>query len=142
MITSWKGGGINDSWWVTTFRKTGSISRAIQHGMGRLLGKVTVYGTILSCVRWVSEEVAGLSIRPDDTRNGEVFLISFPDQRNGSRAFISSVCHLLHISLLHSLRVSACRLTAVCRYKTAAKVSARLCRDLICKEYHHEHETN
>jgi hypothetical protein len=42
-------------------------------GMERLLGKVTVYGTILSCVRWVNEDVAGLSIRPDDTRSGEVF---------------------------------------------------------------------
>jgi menaquinone-dependent protoporphyrinogen oxidase len=25
MITSWKIGGVNDSWWVTMFRKTGSI---------------------------------------------------------------------------------------------------------------------
>jgi hypothetical protein len=31
MITSWKVGGISDSWWVTTFRKIGSISRTIQH---------------------------------------------------------------------------------------------------------------
>jgi len=29
MITLWEGSGINDSWWVTTFRKTGSISRTI-----------------------------------------------------------------------------------------------------------------
>jgi hypothetical protein len=83
--------------------------------MGRLLGKVTAYGTILSCVRWVIEEVAGLSIRPDDTRNGEVFLISVPDQRNGSRAFISSVCHLLHISmLLYAAQLQSERLQATC----------------------------
>ena len=31
MITSWKVAEINDSWWITTFRKTGSISRTIQH---------------------------------------------------------------------------------------------------------------
>ena len=30
MITSWKGCGVNDSWWDTTFLETGSISRAIQ----------------------------------------------------------------------------------------------------------------
>ena len=30
MITSWKIGGVNDSWWVTMFRKTGSIFRRIQ----------------------------------------------------------------------------------------------------------------
>lgn len=40
--------------------------------------------------------MTGLSIRPDGTRNGAVFLISRPDQRNGSRAFIPSVCCLLH----------------------------------------------
>jgi hypothetical protein len=30
VITSWKVGGISDSWWVTTFRKTGPISRTNQ----------------------------------------------------------------------------------------------------------------
>jgi hypothetical protein len=33
MITAWKICGINDSWWITTFRKTGSISRTIQQQM-------------------------------------------------------------------------------------------------------------
>ena len=31
MISSWKVDGINDSWWLTTFRKAGSNSHTIQH---------------------------------------------------------------------------------------------------------------
>ncbi|MEH6741684.1 MAG: hypothetical protein V7695_24480 [Sulfitobacter sp.] len=31
MITSWKVSEINSSWWVTSFQKTGSISRTILH---------------------------------------------------------------------------------------------------------------
>lgn len=39
--------------------------------------------------------MTGMSIRLGGTRNRAVFLISRPDQRNGSRAFIPSVCCLL-----------------------------------------------
>ena len=43
------------------------------------------------------KQMAGLSIRHDGTRNREVFLISFSNQRNGRRAFIPSVRHLLRL---------------------------------------------
>jgi putative transposase len=42
MITSWKIEGINDRLWVTTFRKTGSISRTIQHLFVDAMGKHAV----------------------------------------------------------------------------------------------------
>lgn len=69
--------------------------------------------------------MTGLSIRRDGTRNGAVFLISRPDQRNGSRAFIPPVCRLLRrlservqirgIGLHPALGGLGVNATAICR---------------------------
>ena len=42
------------------------------------------------------KQMAGVSTRPDGMGNRVVFLVSRPDQRNGSRAFVPSVRCLFH----------------------------------------------
>ncbi len=83
-----------------------------------------------------TKQVACVSIRQGGMRNRGVFLISCPDQRNGSRAFTPSAGRLFHTASRAAVTlVRACRKIPRNRLAPAALCSEESMSDLDRKEY-------